>query len=134
MRARFVRPRSERGVTLVELLAALIVLSLGVLAVAQLFPSGSRAQLQDRMRTTANYYAQEKIEQLTGLTWSDPALTTGRHPAAGNDTLGASGQWQRFYQVTAMTAPLDNLKMVTVTASWTYLGPHSVTATTYMRR
>jgi len=48
--------------------------------------------------------------------------------------LGTSGQWQRFYQVTTMASPLENLKLVTVTVQWTYMGARSVTATTYVRR
>jgi hypothetical protein len=127
--------RDARGASLVELMIALVVLSLGILAVGQLFPAGTRGQLQDRMLTTGSYYAQEKIEQLGRLTWSDPGLTLGRHPAGtATEDLGASGQWHRFYVVSSLPAPLDNLKKVTVTVNWTYLGARSVTATTYLRR
>ena len=44
------------------------------------------------------------------------------------------GQWQRFYTVTVLDPPLDNLKKITVTVMWTYQGNRSVTATTYVRR
>ena len=124
----------ERGTTLAELMIALLVLTLGILAVGQLFPAGSRNQLQSRMTTAASYYAQEKLEQLTGKSWTGADLSDGRHPSAGFESLGTSGQWQRFYEVTTMAAPLDNLKTITVTVQWTYMGARSVTATTYMRR
>ncbi len=125
----------ERGSTLAELMVALVVLSIGLLAVAQLFPAGSRGQVQDRMITNANYYAQEKIEQLVNVPWSDPVLSVGRHPAGVSpELLGSNGQWQRFYTVAVMAAPLDNLKKVTVTVNWTTGGSRSVTATTYVRR
>ena len=39
--------RSERGITLIEMMIALVVLSLGVLAIAQLFPAGTRRQVRD---------------------------------------------------------------------------------------
>ena len=44
------------------------------------------------------------------------------------------GKWTRNYQVDLLVPPLDNLKRVTVTVSWTYQGARSVTATTYLRR
>ena len=124
--------RDERGTTLAELMIALVVLAVGLLAVAQLFPSASRGQVQDRMLTTANYYAQEKVEDLVNLTWTDTRLTVARHPA-GTATEDL-GQWQRFYTVTQLAAPLDNLKKVTVTVTWNFQGNRSVNATTYIRR
>ena len=124
----------ERGSTLIELMIALVMLTVGILAVGQLFPAGSRSQQQAHMTTSGDYYAQEKIEQLAGNSWTDASLSAGRHPASGFEALGSSGQWQRFYQVEAMAAPLGNLKKVTVTVQWNYLGNRSVTSTTYVRR
>jgi Tfp pilus assembly protein PilV len=126
--------RNERGATLIELMIALVMLTIGILAVGQLFPAGSRSQLQARLTSSANYYAQEKLEQLAAQSWTDASLAAGRHPASGFESLGDAGQWQRFYQVDAMAAPLGNLKKVTVTVQWTYLGSRSVTSTTYVRR
>jgi Tfp pilus assembly protein PilV len=125
----------ERGASLIELMIALIVLSLGILAVAQLFPAGARAQLNDRMMNAAGYHAQEKLEELNRLTWADPALADGRHPPGmATEALGASGKLQRFYEVSTLPAPLDNLKKVTVTVAWTFMGVRSVQSTTYLRR
>jgi prepilin-type N-terminal cleavage/methylation domain-containing protein len=126
--------RDERGSTLIELMIALVILTVGVLAVGQLFPAGSRSQLQARMTNAGNYYAQEKLEQLAGCSWTDASLTDGRHPASGFEALGSSGQWQRFYEVSTMASPLNNLKKVTVTVQWTYQGNRSVTSATYVRR
>ena len=116
-------------------MVALVVLALGVLAVAQLLPAGTRGQLQDRMLTTAGLYAQQQIEEFQHLTWSDPALAEGRHPAGtAVEDLGATGQWHRYYEVSTLPAPLDNLKKVTVTVSWTFMKARQVQATTYLRR
>src|SRR2546425_10665132 len=104
-----VSARNQRGTSLAELMIALVILSIGLLAVAQLFPAGSRGQVQDRMLTAANYYAQEKIETLVGLTWGAPELTVGTH---ATESLGA---WSRSYTVALLAAPLDNLKKITVT-------------------
>ena len=126
----------ERGMSLIELMIALVVLAVGLLAVGQMFPTGARSQAQDRMLTSANYFAQEKLESLTGRSWSDPLLTDGRHPAGTATESLENGQWTRFYVVTTMTGKLDNLKKVDVTVNYQGAGraPRVTTATTYVRR
>ena len=125
----------QRGVTLIELMMALVVLALGVLAVSQLFPAGAQTQLKDRLLSSGNYYAQEKIEDLETKTWADAELAIGRHPAVGYDSLGTQKKWLRYHEVVALAAPLDNLRKVRVSVSWTYLGnTRQVAATTYVRR
>ena len=127
--------RSEHGATLIELLMALVVLAIGVLAVAQMFPASSRGQTRDRMRSVGNNYAQSKIEELETLTWADAGLSVGRHPAgSATEALGTTGAWQRFYNVDAMAAPMDNLRRVSVVVAWTAVKPETVTAITYVRR
>ncbi len=129
-------PRSERGFSLVEVLIALIVMSIGIFAVARLFPAGARGQVQDRLTIGANDYVQEKVEYLRGLSWSDADLTAGRHPAGSATEACGGGAWQRFYVVTAMATPLDNLKRIDVTVSWKGAGTtgRSLTSSTYVRR
>ncbi|HEY2954575.1 MAG TPA: type II secretion system protein [Candidatus Eisenbacteria bacterium] len=135
MSARPLPHRQERGLTLVEMLIAILVLTTGILVLGRLIPAASRGQVTDKMMTQASAYAQQKIESLQVLTWSDPSLTNGRHPSANtNEPLGTTGQWQRSWEITTLATPLDNLKKVTVTVNWTFLGAHSVTATTYLRR
>ena len=136
MRTSPLSPAQERGMSLVELMIALVVLAVGVLVVGQIFPSGARSQVKDRLVIGANYYAQEQVESLTGRNWADPMLTDGRHPAgAAVDSL-ESGRWLRYYQVTTMAGSLNNLKKVDVFV--VYRPPtrsrDTVTATTYVRR
>ena len=126
---------SERGTTLLELLVALIILSVGVLGVAQLFPAGTRVQVQDRLRTEASQLSREKIEELQALDINDAALTAGRHPAgAATDTLGYAGGLGRYYQVDLLAAPLDNLKKVTVSVTWKHARACTLQAVTYLGR
>ena len=134
---RNIRPtRDERGMSLIELLIALVVLTIGLLAVGRLFPTGERTQMQDRLTLGANYHAQEQLETLTNRSWSDPLLSDGRHPAGTATEALENGQWQRWYQVTTLTGTLSNLKKVDVTVSFQGAGrsARSVTATTYVRR
>ena len=125
----------ERGASLVELLVALIVLAVGVLAVGRVFPNTSRTQVRDKLRTAATYYAQEKLEDLAPLTWNDSKITDGRHPAGtATESIGTGGTWQRYWQVTTMAAPLNTLKQITVTVRWTTQNRDSVSVVTYKRR
>ena len=126
--------RSQRGITLVEVMIAILVMTTGILALGRLIPSAVRGSQSDRMLTQANAYSQQKVEDLQTMVWSDPLLQDGRHPVSSNDTLGNSGQLQRHYDVVSMAAPLDNLKKITVTVEWNWMGPHNVTATSYIRR
>jgi prepilin-type N-terminal cleavage/methylation domain-containing protein len=126
---------SERGFSLVEILMALVVITIGIMGVAQMFPSASRGQVRDKMLQGATYLAQEQLETLSNLTWSDPSLTAGRHPAAGVTACGTNNAWNRYWKVTAMAAPLDNLKLITVIVQWSAVGrADSVMDSTYVRR
>ena len=129
---------SDAGFTLVEMLIALVVIAVGILAVGQMFPTGSRAQVRDHLLTAANNYAQEKVEDLSAKSWTDTSLTAGRHPGgSATEALGSSGQMQRFYNVSVLGAPLDNLKRVDVTVNYGGAGmdtTRSVIATTYLRQ
>lgn len=127
----------ERGMSLIEVLVALVIMSIGILAVARLFPAGTRAREQDHLVTAANDYAQERLEQLTRRAWSDSLLTVGRHPPGVATEVLGNGNWQRSYAVMQMNTPLDNLKRVDVTVTCTGAGrttAASVVATTYVRR
>ncbi len=128
--------RAQRGATLIELMMAMVILAIGLLAVNQLFPAGTRAQVRDRLTSSASFFAQQKIEEISMLTWADPALEIGRHPAgAATEALGDLGTIRRYYEVTALAAPLDNLRKVTVTAYWVSYGDTlRVQTTTYVRR
>lgn len=136
MRTRKPTSRHEGGFSLVEVLIALIVMAIGIFSVARMFPVGARNQVQDRLTVGANDYVQEKIEYLRGLSWSSADLTEGRHPSGTATESCGSGRWQRFYVVTTMASPLDNLKKVDVTVTWSGAGVQgrSVTMTTYVRR
>jgi Tfp pilus assembly protein PilV len=125
----------ERGISLVEILIALVVLSLGIMSIAGIFPAGTRTELQTRMQSSANYFAQQKLEQLRSTSWNDPSLTAGRHPAGSDcDTLGTTKAWLRFYEVTDLAAPMQDIKLVSVNVSWTYRGTRSVVDTAYVRK
>lgn len=124
-----------RGFSLLELMVALIVLSIGVMAVARLFPAGVRGQTQNRMQATANYLAGAEIERVSGLDWADAGIALGRHPAGdAMEACGSNDHWSRWYVVEAVAPPLEDLKRVTVHVTWPQAGGRSVVLATYVRQ
>jgi prepilin-type N-terminal cleavage/methylation domain-containing protein len=124
--------RGAAGLTLVEVMIALVVVSIAVLAFARVFPATAHSQLKNRMGTMATQYANETFEKLRGRTRTDALLATGRHPATGFETLGTTGAWRRYYVVTQMSAPLDSLLKIDVRVRWTATRPDSTNLTGYI--
>ena len=128
------RIRGNEGFSLIELMIMLIVLTLGILAVARLIPTSSREQMKDRLRTSGNFYAQDKMEFRRTLVSSAPELADGRHPGAtNNESVGPNGTWARYWTVVTLDEPLSNLTRLDVVVRWkASSGMDSVVATTYV--
>jgi prepilin-type N-terminal cleavage/methylation domain-containing protein len=63
------RLASQEGFSLVEVLVAVVILVTGLIAVAELFIISTNANRAARRVTSTAVLAQQKIEQLRGLTW-----------------------------------------------------------------
>jgi prepilin-type N-terminal cleavage/methylation domain-containing protein len=63
------RINSESGFSLVEVLAATVILTVALMSLAQLFAISTRANFTARTNSFAALLAQQKMEQLRGLTW-----------------------------------------------------------------
>jgi type II secretory pathway pseudopilin PulG len=130
------RRAATAGFSTVELMVALVVLGLGILGVANLFPLGSRVQLKDRLKTSAADLAQQKMEQLRLLAWSDPLLIAGTHPSTAGEalTLENEGSFQRFWIVEDQTGSFADMKKVTVRVTWRWQRADTVDLVSYFRR
>ena len=60
---------NDAGFSLVEVLAAMVILTVALMSLAQLFALSTRANFSARSNTYAAMLAQQKMEQLRGLTW-----------------------------------------------------------------
>lgn len=67
--------RFQRGVTIIEVLLALVLLSFGLLAVAPLFAGSVKTDASSNQLGSSNTLAREKLEQLIGYPTTDPRLT-----------------------------------------------------------
>jgi prepilin-type N-terminal cleavage/methylation domain-containing protein len=67
------RCNSEAGFSLIEVLAAMVIMCVALVSLAQLFAISTHANVSARSNTYAALLAQQKLEQLRGLTWGyDP--------------------------------------------------------------
>jgi type II secretory pathway pseudopilin PulG len=64
-----IRPGGQRGFSLLEVLFATTILIVGVAGLAQLFALSTRTNTSARSTTYAALLAQQKMEQLRGMTW-----------------------------------------------------------------
>jgi len=60
---------NDRGFSLVETLVATTLMTVALASLAQLFLISTKANQSARLTTTASVLAQQKMEQLRGLTW-----------------------------------------------------------------
>jgi type II secretory pathway pseudopilin PulG len=83
---------SERGVTLIEVLFALLLLSFGLLAIAPLFAGSVKTGASSNQLGGSNTLAREKLEELIGYPATDTrlAVPTGKN-AAGPTGLASTG-------------------------------------------
>src|SRR5437867_3058008 len=65
--------RGERGFSLIEVLIATTIMTVALVGLAQLFAVSTRSNQSAKKTTFAAVLAQQKMEQLRGLTWGfDP--------------------------------------------------------------
>ncbi|MDD5627486.1 MAG: carboxypeptidase regulatory-like domain-containing protein [Elusimicrobia bacterium] len=79
------RPRSRRGVTITELMVAMVILTVGVLAGVGTFQYITKAISQGRLKTIATNLAQEKMEVLKNKSYSLVLVTTCSLSSSGYD-------------------------------------------------
>jgi len=130
------KPAASGGFSVIELMVALTVLGIGILGLANVFPLGSQTQTKDRMRTSGADLAQQKMEQLRTIAWSQPDLTDGTHPGPAGETLTLQneGTFVRYWLVATQAGNFADMKKVTMRVRWTVLRPDSVELVSYFRR
>ncbi len=81
----------QRGLTLIEVLVALSILALAVLALAPLFTMSVRSNASSMQLTNANTLAREKLEELSGYPRDDPRLNVATGNAAAPTGVTIAG-------------------------------------------
>lgn len=79
------KTKSQRGLTLVELLIALALLGFVLLGITPLFMASVKSNFAGNEYTSINMLARDRLEQLMNLPFNDDQLRPGKH---GNDLPG----------------------------------------------
>jgi prepilin-type N-terminal cleavage/methylation domain-containing protein len=98
--------REKKGFTLIEVMIALVLLAVGMLAFAGLEIVAIRNTAFSKDYGKANTYAQQKVEELKGAAWDSVST--------GSDTLET--RFTRTWTVTETEA--DIMKTVAVSVTW----------------
>lgn len=105
-------PLTCKGFTLLEVMVAVFILGVGLLAIIHLFPIGLRASKVSQDTTLASFLAQAKMEELKNTVWS----SIGNEPKSEiNGTIFSQ-------KVTVNELEADLLKRITVAVFWTEYG------------
>ena len=75
------------GFTLVEVLIAVFVLSVGIVAVLQAFPLGTQIQKSSQMATIASQLAQAKMEEIISQSYSSILIGTSQEAYGFNTSF-----------------------------------------------
>jgi type IV pilus assembly protein PilV len=118
----------KKGFTLIEVLIGLIILAIGILAIAGMQITSIAGTSFSNNLTQASVLAQDRLEFLKGLSLNDARLDTGTH----NDPPDI-GIFKRSYQ--SNRNPNPNFVTITYTVSWLEKGvTHTVSFRTIKGR
>jgi len=122
----------QSGFTLIEVLIAVSILTVGLLGVATMQISGIRGNSFSDSTTVSLTLAEEKMEDLLGKIFSHADLTNGNHDEGNIDAAGNAGSiYHRTWSV-ANNTPIANNKTIVITVAWDS-DQHSVSLTSIKR-
>lgn len=117
----------ERGFTIIEVLIAMAIFSIGILAVGSMQITATRGNTSAGKMTSASTIAQNQMEQLLSLNYDDlsslnDANGDGTAGLSGNtastaDHMAVRGQYNIYWNI-AEDDPIRNTKTVEVIVSW----------------
>ena len=116
--------RKTKGFTLVEVAAALVILTIGLLALAVLQTTSTKGGFFSNNVTQATILAQDKLEYLTHLSYTNSDLSSGQH----NEGAVPGAIFSRQYTIAEDAG--NSIKMITVTVQWIDRGNHNISLST----
>jgi type IV pilus assembly protein PilV len=116
--------KKQKGFSLIEVLIGLILLAIGVLALAGLQASAVRGNFFSNNLTQASYVGQDRLEYLKNIALTHADLTAGTHND-GTTTI-AGMVFSRSYTVVVN----GGLRTINYTVTWFDGVSHTITFTT----
>ena len=116
--------KNSRGFSLIEVLIALVILSVSLLGLAGLMVTTTKNNSFGSHMTEAATFAQDKLEQLRGTPFGMIAVnaTTTDSPV-GSTGITYTRSW---VAVPNILPPHNTLDVITITVSWTDTLPRSI--------
>ncbi|MBM4307134.1 MAG: type IV pilus modification protein PilV [Deltaproteobacteria bacterium] len=115
---------NKKGFTLIEVLVGLVILAIGLLAIAGMQLTSVKGNSFSSNLTQASVLAQDRLELLRNLAWAHADLTAGTH----NEGTIAGTIFTREYVVTVV--PGTTMLNIVVTVRWRDDSDHSVSFST----
>ena len=115
---------NKKGFTLIEVLVGLILLAIGLLAIAGMQITSVRGNFFSSNITQASILAQDRLETLRNLPYADAGLTTGNH----NEGVIPGTIFTRDYDVSLI--PGTSMLNITVRVRWRDTSDHTISFST----
>lgn len=116
--------RKPNGFTLMEVAAGLIILAIGLLAIAAMQITSTKGGYFSNNVTQATIFVQDKLEYLKGLPYRGSDLSSGQH----NEGIITGTIFSRQYTIVEDAG--NSMKTITVTVQWADRGNHSISFST----
>jgi len=118
--------KKSAGFTLLEILIALIIFSIGILALTSLSVTATRTGAYGGRMTEAVTFAQDKLEELKVNSWDN--IVSGGDQQTGPTGINYARKWKVLEKETR------NLKTVSITIDWNDRVDHSISLFTVISR
>ena len=115
---------NKKGFTLIEVLVGLVLLAIGLLAIAGMQITSVRGNFYTSNITQASILAQDRMEVLKNLPYAHADLSIGNH----NDGVIPGTNLNRDYDVSFV--PGTTMLNITVTIRWRDTSDHAISFST----
>lgn len=109
-----------KGFTLTEVLIGLVILAVGILALAAMQITSTKGGSFSNHLTQATVFAQDKLEYLKNLSYGDSHLSSGQH----DEGILSGTIFSRQYHIEEDAG--NSMKTITVTVQWTDRANHRI--------
>lgn len=110
------RSNNEKGVSMIEILMAMSILAVGILAVVAMQTASAKGNLTSLMSTDGLIFAVTQLETLMDRSWTHADLNPGNNPHSVSQ-----GQYTITWNVTN-NAVINNTKTINMTVTWSNWG------------